>query len=274
MKLRARTKNHPEDDILTSMAELTLNILGCRNAWMGPGEATSSYLARSAETQLLVDCGHGALAKLRETGDPHQLDAVWISHFHADHCADLIALGYMFKHHPHPKQGHRPQLLIPAGEGGRLAAMGRVFSDDESLFHELFNVNEVSEGEPVMVGDMILQGSWVPHACPTLALDVRLRDDEDKRFTYSADCGPNQALVALADKTPLLLIEATLPEPSDDHLSARSAGAIAAEAEAHTCILTHVCDAYEEDWVLRQGEEGFGTPPLLARSGMSIICGG
>ena len=48
------------------------------------------------------------------------------------------------------------------------------------------------------------------------------------RFTYSADCSPNDELVRFAADTDMLLIEATLPRPERTgvrgHLTPREAG--------------------------------------------------
>ncbi|MGH3525618.1 MAG: MBL fold metallo-hydrolase [Mycobacterium sp.] len=40
----------------------------------------------------MVDPGHGTAQQLFQQLSPHQVDAVFISHGHADHCADLNAL--------------------------------------------------------------------------------------------------------------------------------------------------------------------------------------
>ena len=51
----------------------------------------------------------------------------------------------------------------------------------------------------------------VPHFIPANAVEFA---GDGARFTFSADCGPNEELCAFAAGTDLLLIEATLPRPS------------------------------------------------------------
>ncbi len=51
----------------------------------------------------------------------------------------------------------------------------------------------------------------VPHFIPCNA--VELASEDGARFTFSADCAPNDELCAFASGTDLLLIEATLPRP-------------------------------------------------------------
>jgi len=246
------------------VSDLTVTVLGSANAWAPAGGATAGYLARTTATTMLIDCGHGVLARLRDIVDPQLLDAVFISHLHADHCADLISLAYMLRYHPHDRQDPHPQLWIPAGEREPLRAIARAFGDEDA-FDKAFDIRELHDGGQVRVGDLTLHGAAVPHPRPTLALDVR--SDSGGRFTYGADCEPNPQLVELADSTPLLLIEATMPEPGDGHLSAATAAAMAAAAGARRVVLIHVCDAFDDTWVFEQAQREFGPGVTIAKSG-------
>lgn len=249
---------------------LSVQVLGCANAWAAPGGATSGYLLRGQSAQILLDCGHGVLAALRAAGDPYELDAIAISHLHADHVADLIALAYMLRFHPDPRAGHRPRLLLPAGELERLRRLGSVW-DDPKCFESAFAVEELAPDTPVKIGDLTVTGAWVPHALPTMAFDVRAAGGG--RTTYGADCSPNADLERLAAGTDLLLVEATMPEPGHGHLSALTAGQLAARAKARRCVLVHVCDAYDLDWVAEQGQAGFGAAVTVAQGGMTFTLG-
>ena len=252
------------------MSDLTVTVLGSANAWAPTGGATAGYLARTDATTMLIDCGHGVLAQLRAVIEPQLLDAVFISHLHADHCADLLSLAYMLRFHPHDRQDPRPQLWIPAGEREALRAIARAFGDEDA-FDKAFDIRELHDGGQVRVGDLTLHGAAVPHPRPTLALDVR--SDSGGRFTYGADCEPNQQLVELADSTPLLLIEATMPEPGDGHLSAATAAAMGAAAGARRLVLIHVCDAFDDTWVLEQAYREFGPSVTIARTGDQYVIG-
>ena len=43
-----------------------------------------------------MDAGFGTFAELQRHTDPTRLTAIWISHLHADHSADLVAAMYGF----------------------------------------------------------------------------------------------------------------------------------------------------------------------------------
>ena len=75
----------------------------------------------------------------------------------------------------------------------------------------------------------------VPHFIPTNAVELAA---DGARFTFSADCAPNDELCAFAAGTDLLLIEATLPRPERDgqrgHLTPEEAGEHGAKAQARS----------------------------------------
>ena len=69
---------------------MRLTVLGKSPAWQDAGGACSGYLLEEAGTALLIDCGNGVFGKLRERIDYVDVDAVVISHLHADHFLDLV----------------------------------------------------------------------------------------------------------------------------------------------------------------------------------------
>jgi ribonuclease BN (tRNA processing enzyme) len=121
--------------------------------------------------------------------------------------------------------------------------------------------------ETVHVGPLSLAFCPVPHFIETQAIDVRAA--AGGRFTYSADCGPNDALPAFARDTDLLLIEATLPEPSPDggHLSWAEAGEHGRRAGARRLVLTHLSDELDAAAAQQAAEAAFGAPVDIATHG-------
>ena len=75
----------------------------------------------------------------------------------------------------------------------------------------------------------------VPHFIPANAVEFA---DGGARFTFSADCAPNQELCDFASGTDLLLIEATIPQPERDgdrgHLTPFEAGEHGARGRRET----------------------------------------
>ncbi len=76
--------------------ELRVTVLGSGNPWVTRGQAASSILVEvgNAERDLLVfDLGSGSLANYASLKLPvNKLNKVFLSHLHADHTSDLLAL--------------------------------------------------------------------------------------------------------------------------------------------------------------------------------------
>ena len=73
---------------------MRLTVLGKSPSWQDAGGACSGYLIQEGADSLLLDCGNGVFGKLRQHIDYVDLDAVLISHLHADHFLDLIPYSY------------------------------------------------------------------------------------------------------------------------------------------------------------------------------------
>src|ERR671932_1662251 len=101
-----------------------LTIVGCSPAWPNPGGAQSGYLVE-ARGRLLLDCGPGVLARLREREGWPRVDAIAITHFHLDHWGDLVpwVWGAMYG----PGRGDdpaRPDVFVPPDGIRRLQDFG------------------------------------------------------------------------------------------------------------------------------------------------------
>src|SRR6202034_2893861 len=90
--------------------------------------ACSGYLAQEPGANVLLDCGNGVFSKLRPVCDYVDVDAVVITHMHADHFLDLIPFGYALRYAPRQQSvaaggfsgtgvPARPRLYLPAGGG-------------------------------------------------------------------------------------------------------------------------------------------------------------
>ena len=73
---------------------MNLTVLGKSPAWQDIDGACSGYLVSEGDTNLLVDCGNGVFSKLRMHLDYVDVDAIVISHLHADHFLDLIPYAF------------------------------------------------------------------------------------------------------------------------------------------------------------------------------------
>ena len=247
---------------------MEITVLGKSPSWPDAGGACSGYLVREEATTLLLDCGNGAFGKLRERLDYAAVDAVVVSHLHADHVLDLVPFAYALTYSPRRTDPPvRPVLHAPAG--------ARVFFrrvvgawGDERLVEGAFRLEEYETDATPRVGPLSVRFCEVPHFVPTRAVEVAAGAG---RLTFGADHAPSDALVAFARDTDLLLPEATLdaPEaaPPRGHLTPAEAGEHARRAGARRLVLTHRSDELDAGAALAAAEQSFGGPVTLAHEG-------
>jgi len=259
---------------------LRITVLGSSPAWLNAGGACSGYLVEHGEIALVIDCGNGAFGKLREHRDYLDVDAVVLSHLHADHMLDLIpysyALRYTVRQQPVSVAGHpgtespvRPRLIAPVGAARAFHQITGAWGSDD-LVDRAFAIEEYEPTDTVTVGALTLRFREVPHFVRTCAIEVRVKKSR-KRFVFGADCAPNEALVEFAHAADLLFIEATLPRPERGgprgHLTPSEAGDHGRRAGVRRLVLTHVPDELDEGWVRSEAEAAFGAKVALAREG-------
>jgi ribonuclease BN (tRNA processing enzyme) len=256
-----------------------ITVLGKSPAWQDAGGACSGYLVEEAGTTLLVDCGNGVFGKLREHVDYVDVDAVLITHVHADHFIDLVPYSYALllapRQQPVPVAGHpgtdepaRPRLIVPPGAAQTFKTVVGAWGD-EALIEEAFLIVQYDESSRVRIGPLEATFTEVPHFVLTHA--VNLHSANGGRLTFSADCRPCDELVEAARDTDMLLVEATLPRPERTgirgHLTPSEAGEHARRAGAKRVVLTHISDELDAEWAREEGANGFGEPVELAREG-------
>jgi ribonuclease BN (tRNA processing enzyme) len=256
-----------------------LTVLGKSPSWQDAGGACSGYLVEAGDTCLLLDCGSGVFGKLRSVRDYAEVDAVVVSHLHADHILDLVpyasALTYAPRHQPVPVGGWpgtdgppRPRLIAPPGARATFRRLCSVTGMSEGHIENAFRLEEYDSGAALAVGTVELRFQPVPHFLPTHAVSVA---DGAARLTYGADSSPSEDLCAFARDTDLLLIEATLPRPERDgprgHLTPAEAGEHGRRAGARRVVLIHISDELDADWARREAERGFGGPVEVAAEG-------
>lgn len=254
-------------------------MLGKSPAWQDAGGACSGYLVVADGTRVLLDCGSGVFGKLRSVLDYADVDAVVVSHLHADHILDLVpyasALTYAPRHQPVPVDGWpgtdhppRPRLVAPPGAREAFRRLCAASGMRAEHIEDAFALEEYDPASAVRIGALDVTFQPVPHFLPTQAVGVAAGAH---RLTYSADSSPSDELCAFARDTDLLLIEATLPRPEREgprgHLTPEEAGEHGRRAGARRLVLTHISDELDAEWARREAERGFGGPVEIAHEG-------
>jgi ribonuclease BN (tRNA processing enzyme) len=259
---------------------MRITVLGKSPSWQDAGGACSGYLIEDGDTCAVLDIGNGVFAKLRSFVDYVDVDAVLISHLHADHFLDLVPYSYALTYAPRqqpvpvdrwPGTDHpaRPRLIAPRGATKTFRRVVGAWGNDD-LIENAFALEEYEPNATVEVDALRFNFQEVPHFTETFAINVSSANGGG-RFTFGADCSPCAALVEIARDTDLLIVEATLPRPERTgvrgHLTPAEAGEHARKAGARRVVLTHISDELDADWARRTATEAYGGDVDVAAEG-------
>ena len=250
---------------------MLITVLGKSPSWEDAGGACSGYLVEDDGIRVLLDCGNGVFAKLRERRDYVEVDAVVISHLHADHFLDLVPFAYALTYGPRRCEPPvRPRLHVPAGARDTFRRVVGAWGN-EDLIESAFEIVEYEGSEALALGPLTVDFQAVPHFVPTWA--VRFRSDGSAAFVFGADCAPNDELSRFAADAGLLFLEATITRPESEgprgHLTPGEAGELGRSAEAHRLVLVHISDEINQDAARAAAAQAFGREVEIAREGES-----
>ncbi len=213
-----------------------LTVIGSSPAWPNPGSAQSGYLVEGAG-RLLLDCGPGVLARLRELEDWPRVDAIAITHFHLDHWGDLVPWAWLAVYGMDDLP--RPALWLPPAGARELETFASLWGN-ERMFERAFELREYEPGRAFVAGGFEVEARPVRHY-KVRAFGFRVRDRGTGRvLAYSGDAGPGPELSELASGADLFLCEATLRRgDSDGELRGHLAADEALAASSGRIVLTH-----------------------------------
>ena len=216
------------------LLSLKITVLGKSPSWQDAGGACSGYLIETDQTRVLLDCGNGVFGKLRERVDYTEVDAVVISHLHADHFLDLVPLLVRADLRPRSSSRSRcrvwdgtdnparPRLIAPPGAVETFRRVVGAWGNDD-LIESAFRIEGYLQGDRVEVEDVWASFHPVPHFVETFAVRIG-SDGGGGEIAYSADTRPGNEIVEVARDADLLIIEGTLPRPERTGLRGGGAG--------------------------------------------------
>ena len=207
---------------------MKLHLIGVNGPFPESGGATSGYLLETGKALLQFDLGCGVLGQLTALTPPEDLTALFLSHWHFDHAADLPVLMYRL-------QALNRVLPVwgPADQG---AALFRLVSSAPC-----FDFHVLSAGDAVNVGDARVRVNAARHPVPAVGYTVRA---EGKTFGYTGDTNTLPSLAEDYRGCDLLLADGLFSRDAWDeqkpHLSAELAARLALATGTKNLIVTHL----------------------------------
>ena len=244
---------------------MRLTVFGSCGAWPAAGQACSGFLVEHDGFRLLLDLGYAVVPRLLAQFDAGLLDAVFISHGHPDHCADLNPLL-----RARVLGGDAlPPLPVYAPPGALDAVLAL---DRPGMLDDGYVLHELSIGSGLDIGPFHARTRLLPHSRPNAGVRLTVAGQV---LAYTGDTGPSLEVVDLAREADLLLAEASyvdqVPEDLADTLSsARQQGRQAAAADARRLLLTHLMPGTDPAAAQAAAQQGYRGEAGLATAGLIL----
>ncbi|MGO9779453.1 MAG: MBL fold metallo-hydrolase [Streptosporangiaceae bacterium] len=246
---------------------MRLTIIGCSGSFPGPEGPASCYLLEAEGFRLLIDLGNGALGVLQRYIGLFDVDAICLSHLHADHCLDLTSYWVARQYAP---GGPQPPIPVfgPAGTADRMA---RAYGlDPDPGMMEAFRFETLTAGRS-RIGPFLVTAARMNHPVETYGFRI---EHGGRVLAYSADTGPCDGLTTLARRADLLLCEASFLDgpglTGNLHLTARQAGEYADLAGVAHLVLTHLVPWNDKQQSFADASSAFHGKLSLAASGQEF----
>jgi ribonuclease BN (tRNA processing enzyme) len=220
---------------------VAVTILGSGTCVPSLERSSCAVMLETGSSLLLFDAGAGTIRRVLESGKQlSDITHILLSHFHPDHCAELVSILFASKY-PAATDRNVP-LTVSAGEGllEFLAGLKKAFGDWIELPKEMVRFEEMSTEKLDFrqFADFQLESIPVQHNPESIAYRICTGSC---RVVYSGDTQRSENLVALADKADLLICESAMPDGQGiaGHLTPSQAGEIAQRAGVRHLVLTH-----------------------------------
>jgi ribonuclease BN (tRNA processing enzyme) len=244
---------------------MRLTVLGGCGAWPEAGQACSGFLVEHDGFRLLIDLGYATVPRLLELVAPEQVDAVFISHGHPDHCADLNPLLRARALRDDPA----PPLPVYAPPGALDAVLAL---DRPAMLAAAYTLHEFTPGTSLDIGPFTAGTRLLPHWMPNASLRLT---GGGTVIAYTGDSGPSPGIAQLARGAGLLVAEASfvdqVPVDNQRHLSsARYCGQQAARAGVGHLMLTHLMPGTDHHTAWAAARAGYDGEISVATAGLVL----
>ena len=239
---------------------MKLYVLGMNGPFPEPGGATSGYLLTDGETKICMDLGSGTLQRLTERMEPADLDLLFFTHWHYDHCSDVLTLLYRLQ-----AEGRKLKVIGPEDASSPVRA---ILEKDPQV-----ELQTAAPGDRIQIGSLTLEVFRAVHPVPALMLRI---SDGKHVLCYTGDTNLQDGLDAFASQADLLLADGLFTEEiwtgSKPHLSAKLCAEIARDAGVRRLVITHLNPFIDKETLLKQARQAYPAAEL-ARIGMCCQIG-
>jgi len=209
----------------------------------------SSYLVQINNENLVFDFGRGAINQLLKKGiEYYDIDRIFITHTHADHCSELSSLLHITLAGPYPEKFRTKNLTIYGPKGIKETVNHLLEAFDLTKYKSTYEVKvvEIDFGEVIKGNNWSVKCFEAFHSDSIVCLSYRI-ETEGKVVSYSGDSGDYEKLRECCKDSDLAFIEATFSGnvENDRHLNGEQVGKLAKEIGVKKLVLIHTGTSLE-----------------------------
>ncbi|MBI5409416.1 MAG: MBL fold metallo-hydrolase [Nitrospirae bacterium] len=225
------------------------------------------YYLEAEGFQIIVDCGSGALLQLERAGKSYKdVDAVFITHKHPDHFADLMPLIHALLATPKFKREKDLFIIAPKGFNEYYdKAIGSIFGKPED-----FSIQLMEMEDKMNFGPFYVFFAKTVHAKDSIAYRFEYKD---RSVVFTGDADYDHGIIQLSINADLLIADCSFPDSmkAPKHLSAKECGLVAKKADVKKLLLSHLypADTPDVDRV-KEAQEVFDGEVVLAEDLMEL----
>jgi ribonuclease Z len=245
-----------------------LTFLGVGDA-VHPSGGTTSLLYRGSQTWLM-DCGP-AIASLvfRSLRHPNELDAIWVSHQHADHCFGIPTLLLMLRLARRTKP-----LDLLSGPGMASILRDLLETGYPGAFRPskcfAIRFKEVRPEQPLALSGLKLSSARTQHTVACHALRI---EDRGHSFCFSGDGKVSNASLDLYRSADLVVHECQFAETANtNHCHLADLEPLVTAANVRQLALVH-CNSHERAAIVERSRGLFGTRVFVPEAGDTFQLG-
>jgi ribonuclease BN (tRNA processing enzyme) len=228
---------------------MKLVVLGSGTAVPHPKRSSAAFWLETSGGTVLLDCSASVPHRMaQESLDWAGLDAIWVSHFHVDHCGGIAP--YLFGMRWAAREADRKKPLRIFGAAGLKDLLSKL--NDASggkILDQPFTLETV-EVEPLEEFDLLdgvkAVAMSTPHTPESCA--VRVTYPGGASIVYTSDTGFAKEISAFAKEADLLVIESSFvkDKPVEKHLELAEAMYLIRHARPKRAMLTHLYAEWDD----------------------------
>jgi ribonuclease BN (tRNA processing enzyme) len=246
---------------------MNVTILGSGTCVPSLKRNASGYLLEADDKEVLIDCGSGILLQLERAGRSYRnIDALFLTHGHPDHFADLMPLLHALFYTPNFTREKDFSIIAPKGfEQYYNRAIGSIIGESKD-----FRILFMEVAHTMCYGPWNIRTAETEHSADSTAYRFEL---EGRSVVFSGDADYESGIIELSEHADLLIADCSFPDAMKvkGHLSAKECGLLAKHAHVKKLVLSHIYPADTPDAErVKEAASHFNGEIVLAEDLMEI----